>query len=140
MPSKDYALRPQSEDQGFRDVVARMKIRMHQLDLNQSELGRRLGVTHAAVAGWMSLRFMPQFSILPRLPKILQCNGHWLLTGEGPVTERPDAVDLREAQGQVTALLQVRSLVEELLAAATKQAPAPTKSAPGASSATPPDA
>lgn len=112
MPSKmDFRLRPQSEDEAFRAFVARVKLRLYQLDMSQTELARKLGLNHGTLSGWMLLKYMPQFSVLPHIGKALRCDTHWLLTGEG----KPDQRELTEAEGQLEGEIRALQHLEHYL-------------------------
>lgn len=121
MPSMDYANRPPYDHEHFRGFMRRVQLRMTQLDVNQSELARRIGVNHASVSGWMSGRFTPQLFAVLELPKALQCDGHWLLTGEGTPDKKPVAPAEEQAQGEIAALQGMQRYVEGQLEAVLKR-------------------
>lgn len=92
-----------NEERERRQFVGRVRQRMNDLDLNHAELAKRIGAGRSAVtkmlgpeadSWWMGDRIV-------RLPDALECNGHWLLTGKGPM-QRPDIAppDLRYTVAQ----------------------------------------
>jgi hypothetical protein len=89
-----YRLRPGSENADFRAFIGRMKQRLDTLELTYTEFGRLLSCDHAAVSGWMALKYTPKLAYVMQMPAILGCNGHWLLTGEGAMTVEGDAEPL----------------------------------------------
>lgn len=57
----------------------------------QAWLAEELGVRGGTVTDWVQDRALPSGDYMVRLPELLNCSGHWLLTGEGPM--RPDQDD-----------------------------------------------
>ena len=59
--------------------------------MTQSELARRLNVRQATISQWFNQEApaQPKAEQLLRLPGVLEINGHWLLTGEGGMDDRP---------------------------------------------------
>lgn len=49
----------------------------------QKDLAKGLGVDPSRVSRWVNDEEMPGGGILMRLPGLLRCSGHWLLTNEG---------------------------------------------------------
>jgi hypothetical protein len=41
-------------------------------------------VRDATVSAWVTGASLPEGDYMVQLPKLLNCNGHWLMTGEGP--------------------------------------------------------
>lgn len=61
---------------------------MAALEMNQSELARLIRTHQTNVSDWLNPKYltMPDAIFLFRLPRALRCNGHWLMTGQGPET------------------------------------------------------
>ena len=59
--------------------------------MTQSELARRIGVRQATISQWFSENSpaQPKAEQMVKLPHALEVNGHWLLTGEGTMDDRP---------------------------------------------------
>jgi len=52
--------------------------------MSQADLARELGVGVATVSEWFTRGRVPNGDVMLRLPRVLDVNGHWLLTGDGP--------------------------------------------------------
>lgn len=95
----------------------RLSLRMRQLELSQSKLAERLGMKQNTLSDW----FNPRISSLPggmamvKLPDILRCSGHWLLTGQGPI--EPPHLSKKEqhmrSEGALEVIADVRRTIEE---------------------------
>ncbi len=74
--------------EAFRD---RLKRALMLRGVTQSELARRLNVRQATISQWFNQEApaQPKTEQLLRLPRVLEINGHWLLTGEGGLDDRP---------------------------------------------------
>lgn len=64
--------------------LARLRRGLEARGMSQAELARALGVGEATVSEWFTRGRVPQGDVFLRLPSVLQVNGHWLLTGDGP--------------------------------------------------------
>jgi len=64
--------------------------------ITQSELARRVEVRQATISQWFSsdAPAQPKAEQLIKLPRALEVNGHWLLTGEGTMDDRPTEAQL----------------------------------------------
>jgi transcriptional regulator with XRE-family HTH domain len=76
------------ELEAFRD---RLKRALATRGVTQSELARRLDVRQATISQWFSQEApaQPKAQQILRLPAVLEINGHWLLTGQGGLDDRP---------------------------------------------------
>lgn len=63
--------------------------------LTQAEIARELDIDKSRVSRWFNpddrQAEAPGPDYLPYLPELLGVDGHWLLTGEGPMTRRDPA-------------------------------------------------
>lgn len=64
-----------------RAIGSRIAERMAELDINQPDLARRMGVTNQAVSKWVRGEALPSGRRLPDLAAQLQCSVAWILTG-----------------------------------------------------------
>ena len=62
----------------------RLRQRLEELRMTQTDLARELGIGVATVSEWFTRGRVPNGDVMLRLPRVLGVNGHWLLTGEGP--------------------------------------------------------
>ena len=53
--------------------------------MTQAELSRRTGAASPTVNEWFKSEAIPDGVMLARIAEALDVNGHWLLTGEGPM-------------------------------------------------------
>jgi hypothetical protein len=53
---------------------------------SQSSLAIRLGVREATISAWIADDALPEGKLMVQLPTLLGVSGHWLLTGERPMT------------------------------------------------------
>lgn len=88
--------------------LARVGEAMRRRGWSQQALAGALDVTQATVSGWFAKGSFPGEVIL-RMPAALGVDGHWLLTGEGPM-EAVDPGDRGYAEG-------VRRAADAMLAA-----------------------
>lgn len=74
--------------QEFRD---RLRRALSLRGMTQSELARTIGVRQATISQWFSSESpaQPKAEQMIKLPGALGVNGHWLLTGEGTMDDRP---------------------------------------------------
>ena len=74
--------------QEFRD---RLRRALNRRGMTQSELARKIGVRQATISQWFSNDnpAQPKAEQMIKLPAALEVNGHWLLTGEGTLDDRP---------------------------------------------------
>ena len=118
-----------SDHEMWREFSARVKLRMDDLGFTQSDVARRLssaqkhksGTSRRAQSGisdWFnpSRRAMPNAETMLLLPGILRCNGHWLLTGRGPMTTDRSAPSDQgtRAEGIHQCLVRLREMERDL--------------------------
>ena len=65
---------------------------------SQEKLGKLVGKGRSAVNDWETDKTLPEGTVMVKLPSVLGVSGHWLLTGDGPMTisaesERDQALD-----------------------------------------------
>jgi transcriptional regulator with XRE-family HTH domain len=72
----------------------RLRLCLDERDFKQADLARELGIGVATVSEWFTRGRVPGGDVVLRLPTVLQVNGHWLLTGEGPMEATSDGDDL----------------------------------------------
>lgn len=94
--------------------VRRLREALQLRGLSQADLARRIGVGEATVSEWLTRGRAPLGDVMLLLPEVLDVNGHWLLTGNGP-REIPDGEhpDLYR-QGAQDVLADVMRLCEDL--------------------------
>jgi SOS-response transcriptional repressor LexA len=63
----------------------RAKARLKQIHKTQRYLVEALGVTSSAVSQFLTGKRTPNSNQLKAMAKQLNCSGHWLLTGDGPI-------------------------------------------------------
>ena len=75
--------------------------------MTQSQLAKTIGVRQATVSQWFNGESpaQPRAEQIIKLPEALSINGHWLLTGEGTMDDKP-------TQAQVI-LEGIRQLLEQ---------------------------
>jgi len=81
--------------------------------MSQADLARELGVGEATVSEWFTRGRVPSGDVLLRLPAVLEVNGHWLLTGEGP-RELPWSGEDLYVRGAADAVAQMRRHLDEV--------------------------
>ena len=64
-------------------IGERIQFKRKQFGMTQTELAKKLGITHAAVHQWESDLSSPNAFNLIALLKIFDCNAEWLLQGTG---------------------------------------------------------
>lgn len=92
------------KERARKDLGRRISLALHRIDMTQTKLAEEVGTAHARVNTWINQGVMPEGRFLVLLPKILQCDAHWLLTGEGsphPVAEAPDQAEIRDLVDQL---------------------------------------
>lgn len=99
-----------------RGITRRIQQRMLALDLSGNRLAQEIGVSQSAVSEWWTQHSVPSLTALRRLPKLLGCNWHWLMTGEEPWEpqghrEEPDIAAIR---GGLAAVSEVDQAVGEI--------------------------
>ena len=107
-----------------RMFLARLQTAMELRELSQLELGRRAKCAQSAISDWFGRGSMPTANVLLKMPKILKVSGHWLLTGEGPMTPFIGERDVQKrdsAMGALQALTTVELLVAQEKAAWIKR-------------------
>lgn len=67
------------------ELLRRIRLRFEQLGITKNELARRIGAAGPTVIEWFTQGALPDGEKLARLPEALEVNGHWLLTGDGPM-------------------------------------------------------
>ena len=60
----------------------RLKKALVDKGMGQSELARQLKTTSQVVNGWVNRGVIPEGRFLLKMPILLGCDGHWLLTGK----------------------------------------------------------
>ncbi len=70
------------------DFPHRLQAAAKRAGLSQAALATILDVAPSTVSEWFSGEYLPRAEILMVLPDILDCSGHWLLTGRGKVKVR----------------------------------------------------
>lgn len=89
--------------------LARVRLAMDRRGLTQRELAHALGVREATVSAWFQQGKLPGGATMLALPRVLDADGHWLLTGEhrdGAVTAM-DAARLAELEALLARALAV---------------------------------
>ncbi|MCF0180522.1 MAG: helix-turn-helix domain-containing protein [Bacteroidales bacterium] len=93
--------------------VKRLQQVLQELNINQSELGRRLGVKPQSVQGWLK-GVMPRMDKLEKLAEISQHPVHWFFMEEETLGDKM-AVPSSNHQPQLTEQQQkIISLLDEL--------------------------
>src|SRR5262245_3628852 len=77
-------------------IKDRIKTAMRRAGLTQSELAKRIGLSQAAVSGWVKGKKMPTTENIKAMAKALDATPQWLAYGEGP-GPKPDVAAAREA-------------------------------------------
>ncbi len=96
------------------------------MQLSQEAAAERLGVGQNTISEWENGRGLPEGKYWPLLPVALNCDGHWLLTGEGKRARRGADPSVAEAfhAGRLDAIREIsKALAEKGLA--EKQAGVP---------------
>ncbi|HAN6300914.1 phage repressor protein CI [Escherichia coli] len=93
--------------------VKRLQQVLQELNINQSELGRRLGVKPQSVQGWLK-GVMPRMDKLEKLAELSQHPVHWFFMEEETLGDRM-AVSSNDNQPQLTEQQKkIISLLDEL--------------------------
>lgn len=93
--------------------VKRLQQVLQELNINQSELGRRLGVKPQSVQGWLK-GVMPRMDKLEKLAKLSQHPVHWFFMEEETLGDKM-AVSSNDNQPQLTEQQRkIISLLDEL--------------------------
>ena len=95
--------------------LTRLREVIHSRGLTQAGLAHSLGVREATVSSWFNSGAVPSGVLILRLPKLLEVDGHWLLTGEGEEPTFPGrsgAAEDPEIEGRRA---RIESLLEEAL-------------------------
>lgn len=93
--------------------VKRLQQVLQELNINQSELGRRLGVKPQSVQGWLK-GVMPRMDKLEKLAELSQHPVHWFFMEEEALGEKM-AVSTNDNQPQLTEQQRkIISLLDEL--------------------------
>ncbi|EGB8810929.1 helix-turn-helix domain-containing protein [Escherichia coli] len=93
--------------------VKRLQQVLQELNINQSELGRRLGVKPQSVQGWLK-GVMPRMDKLEKLAELSQHPVHWFLMEEETLGDKM-AVSSNDNQPQLTEQQRkIISLLDEL--------------------------
>jgi hypothetical protein len=74
----------------------RLRQALERIGKTQDWLHETYGWRRATVSGWINGKSLPEGRYMIQLPKILRCNGHWLLTGDGPMDYTPPGEDARK--------------------------------------------
>lgn len=98
------------------EVMGRVKDRMRALDMSGNELAGRLETSGSAVSEWFTKGRVPLLHHFLLLPRILQCDGHWLITGEGDWHRRhsDEPPDDAAIQGGLAIISQIEGAVDEI--------------------------
>ncbi|HFO8151530.1 TPA: helix-turn-helix domain-containing protein [Escherichia coli] len=93
--------------------VKRLQQVLQELNINQSELGRRLGVKPQSVQGWLK-GVMPRMDKLEKLAELSQHPVHWFFMEEETLVDKM-AVSSNDNQPQLTEQQRkIISLLDEL--------------------------
>ncbi|END5508859.1 helix-turn-helix domain-containing protein [Escherichia coli] len=93
--------------------VKRLQQVLQELNINQSELGRRLGVKPQSVQGWLK-GVMPRMDKLEKLAELSQHPVHWFFMEEETLGDKM-AVSSNNSQPQLTEQQRkIISLLDEL--------------------------
>lgn len=93
--------------------VKRLQQVLQELNINQSELGRRLGVKPQSVQGWLK-GVMPRMDKLEKLAELSQHPVHWFFMEEETLDDKM-AVSSNDNQPQLTEQQKkIISLLDEL--------------------------
>ncbi len=100
----------------LREIMARVQERMRALDLSGNELATRLGTTGSAVSDWFQKDRVPLLHQFVVMPRVLQCDGHWLLAGEGAWHRRgaDESADEAAVRGGLATLARLEGAVSEV--------------------------
>jgi transcriptional regulator with XRE-family HTH domain len=77
----------------------------------------KLNIDSGMLSRWLSGERDPEADNLAKIPEALGVSGHWLLTGEGPREAPGEAVIGPYRQARIEAVVEVRRLVLEAVAA-----------------------
>ncbi|EPT5927178.1 helix-turn-helix domain-containing protein [Escherichia coli] len=100
--------------------VKRLQQVLQELNINQSELGRRLGVKPQSVQGWLK-GVMPRMDKLEKLAELSQHPVHWFFMEEETLGDKM-AVSSNDNQPQLTEQQRkIISLLDELPQSDTEQ-------------------
>lgn len=83
--------------------------------MSQADLARELGVGVATVSEWFTRGRVPNGDVMLRLPAVLSVNGHWLLTGDGPIEADVHGDGHPYQLGAKDALVEARESLDRLL-------------------------
>ena len=98
-------------------MLRRIRLRFEQLGITKNELARRVQAAGPTVIEWFTKGALPDGEKLARLPEALGVNGHWLLTGDGPVLPPGSGVEATDRSfrlGAQAVTAKVRRFVETL--------------------------
>lgn len=75
----------------------------------QKALARDVGVEEAAVSLWVNDKSLPDGAHLIQIVRLLGCNAHWLLVGDGTRDGVPSNVDrqLAEIRGELSEIREM---------------------------------
>lgn len=105
------------------ELLRRIRLRFDQMGITKNELARRIGAAGPTVIEWFTKGALPDGEKLARLPEALEVNGHWLLTGDGPMLppgSGTETADRAIRTGNQMVLGDVRRFVSDLEARYTK--------------------
>jgi transcriptional regulator with XRE-family HTH domain len=100
-------------------IAARVFAVADALGWTVADIAKALGQPHATVLKWRN-GATPGGDALSRLPAVLKVNGHWLLTGEGPMAAPGARPDL--ALERAAAVAGFASVVQETVSQAIRDA------------------
>lgn len=63
-------------------IAKRIRLRLIVLDINQTKLADKLGLSVQMVSQWALGRSVPRTRHLEKLCEVLHCSIYWLLTGQ----------------------------------------------------------
>jgi len=93
--------------------IERLRQVLDDRGMTQADLARELSVGVATVSEWFTRGRVPNGDVMLRLPRAVDVDGHWLLTGEGP-RERKDSAGDPYLRGARDAMSRMRSSLEDV--------------------------
>ncbi len=98
--------------------TARLRRALKRAGITQALLAKRLGIDRSAVCNWLGGRSIPKGEYLLQMPDILNVDGHWLLTGRGPIGQRASMNGQQTAldidMGYQAAIADFKRVIEEM--------------------------
>ncbi len=91
-----------SQERNVKNFGTRFREALNAANIRATDVAKDLGVTPAAVSGWLKGSREPKYEVLAFLYQKYGINPIYLLTGQGPpVIERAEGADLAQLAAQV---------------------------------------